>query len=248
MLRAIIVDDDAAVRQRMEALLVQHCPSVALVGTAPDVPHGVRLVEAEKPDLILLDVEMPGHTGFELIDFFPEPTFDVVFATGHPDYALRAFQASAVDYLLKPVQGAQLAQAVDKVLRMRGKARTGERLSVLREGLSSPEPPARIVLPTSSGYLFIRPDEILCLEADGAYSEVFLVSGEKLVISRNLREFEQVLVHPQFFRPHRSHIINLRHVARFNKADGGAIVMANGREIPLSPIRKDVFLEAIVKF
>lgn len=228
------------------ALLTEFCPQVQIIGQAEDVPSGVRAIHAHKPDLIFLDVEMPGYLGTQLPDFFDAPTFDIIFTTAHDGYALRAFEVAAIDYLLKPIQIDRLEQAIAKVLRTRANPQTADRLSVLGAALQSEANANKIVLPIAEGYLFVRPEEVRYLLADRSYTTICLTNERSVVVSRTLKEFEQLLTHPCFFRANRSCIINLEHVQQFLRKDSGTIVMDDNEQFSLSENRREAFLKAFL--
>jgi two-component system LytT family response regulator len=135
MLNCVIIDDEGKARRILEAILKEHCPELQVVATAEDVPSGVKIIQKHNPDIIFLDIEMPGYTGFQLLEFFENPGFEVIFTTAYSEYALQAFQVSAVDYLLKPIQINQLKIAVEKAIRMHGNSQVIERLSALKENI-----------------------------------------------------------------------------------------------------------------
>jgi two-component system LytT family response regulator len=237
----VIIDDEAKARRIMETLIQEHCPQLQIVDMADDVLTGVKAIQKHKPDIVFLDIEMPGYTGFQLLDFFDDIQFNVIFATAYSEYALQAFQVSAVDYLLKPIQIDQLQVAVEKAIRLANNAQTKERVSVLKENLEN-KTIKKIALPMSHGLTFVPLVDILYLEADGSYTHVFLKDGSKLLISKKIKDFEQTL-HPEnrFFRTHRSFIVNLDYISQYVKQDGGHVVMENNAVIQIARDRKEEF-------
>jgi two-component system LytT family response regulator len=191
---------------------------------------------------------MPGYSGFQLLDFFEEINFQVIFTTAHADHALRAFQVSAVDYILKPLQIEQIVRAVKKALLLRGDVNkngvTGNIMALkenLREGKVS-----KIGLPMTNGLIFVRPDEIISFSADGAYTKVVLSDGSRLIISKKLKDFEEALVDvPSYFRTHRSHMINIDFVKQFSRKDGGVILLEKDIEVPLAKEKRSEFFDKI---
>lgn len=245
MLSCVIIDDEGKARRILEAMLKEHCPEVQVIAAAEDVPSGVKIIQKHNPDLVFLDIEMPGYTGFQLLEFFDQPTFEVIFTTAYSEYALQAFQVSAVDYLLKPIQIEQLKQAVDKAIRMHGNSQVIERLTALRENVEE-NTLQKIALPVSEGLRFVPLKDILYLKADGSYTHIFLVDGTRILISKKIKEFENTLApRNNFFRTHRSYIINLGRIKNYIRQDGGYIVMENGDEVDLSRERKDEFQQLI---
>jgi two-component system LytT family response regulator len=242
---AVIIDDEAKARRIMETLISDHCPQLKVVATAEDVLTGVKAIQKHKPNIVFLDIEMPGYTGFQLLDFFDDLDFQVIFATAYSEYALQAFQVSAVDYLLKPIQIEQLQAAVDKAIKLSGNSQMKERVSTLKENMES-NSLKKIALPMSNGLTFVPIKEILYLEADGSYTHIYLCTGEKLLVSKKIKEFEGTLnAENQFFRTHRSFIVNIQRIKQYIKQDGGHIVMENDSIVHIARERKDDFNQLI---
>lgn len=243
MIRAIIVDDEPKARRVLEALLKEYCTDVEVVAVADDVPAGVLAINQHKPDVLFLDVEMPGYTGFQLLDFFREVDFEIIFTTAHSGYALQALRVSAIDYLLKPIQVSELMAAVAK-LKIR-EAETKQRLAALQENFKN-NAIRRLALPVAEGLIFVEADTINYLEADGAYTHFHLADGRKIMVSKKIKEFEEALTQQNnFFRPHRSYIINLKKIVQYARQEGGYIVLQGDVQIPLSRERKNDFLEIV---
>jgi two-component system LytT family response regulator len=243
MIKAIIIDDEARARRILEALLREYCPDVAVVATAEDVPSGVLAINQHKPDVLFLDVEMPGYTGFQLLDFFKEIDFDIVFTTAHSDYAIQAFRVSAIDFLLKPIQISELINTVAKIKLKHGLNK--ERLSVLKENFKD-NAIKKLALPVAEGLLFVEAEDISHLEADGAYTRFHFSDGRKIVVSKKIKEFEDVLTQQSnFFRTHRSFIINLKKMKQYVKQEGGYVLLENAIQIPLARERREEFLSVI---
>lgn len=243
MIRAIIVDDEPKARRVLEALLKEYCTDVEVVAVADDVPAGVLAINQHKPDVLFLDVEMPGYTGFQLLDFFREVDFEIIFTTAHSGYALQALRVSAIDYLLKPIQVSELMAAVAK-LKTR-EAETKQRLAALQENFKN-NAIRRLALPVAEGLIFVEADTINYLEADGAYTHFHLADGRKIMVSKKIKEFEEALTQQNnFFRPHRSYIINLKKIVQYARQEGGYIVLQGDVQIPLARERKNDFLEIV---
>ena len=247
MLTALLIDDEARARRVMRSLLSDYCEGVRVVGECADVPSAVKEIHRTRPDVVFCDIEMPGYSGLELLDFFAAPDFALVFATGYSEYAVRAFELSAVDYLLKPIQIEQLERCVAKVKAHRAQRqanRQQEQLRTLRAHLAQ-APARKIALPVSDGLLFVELDNLMLLEADGAYTKVHLADGEQLLVSKKLRFFEDHLsVQPAFFRTHRSAMIHLDHLTRYARADG-LVYLAHGKTAPVARQKKAEFEERI---
>lgn len=245
MIKAVIIDDEAKARRILDALLKEYCPDVQITALAEDVPAGVKAIHEHKPDMVFLDVEMPGYTGFQLLDFFKEPDFEIVFTTAHSDYALQAFRVSAIDFLLKPIQISELIAAVEKVKQKLGHSK--ERLAVLKENFRD-NTIKKLALPVAEGLIFADVNDLSHLEADGAYTHFHFSDGRKIIVSKKIKEFEDALgIENNFFRTHRSFIINLKKMKQYVKQEGGYVLLENDIQIPLARERKEEFLSVIAR-
>jgi two-component system LytT family response regulator len=245
MIRAIIIDDEERARRILQSIVEEYCPNVEIVGAFSNVPEAVIGINQLNPDLVFLDVEMPEYSGFDLLNFFKTIDFDIVFVTAYNEFAIRAFEVSAVDYLLKPVEISLLQKAIEKVENKRKTDYFEKKLEILQSALSN-ETINKIALPMGEGLLFVEVANIILLEAEGAYTYVSLKDGSRLLVSKKLKFFEDLLdFRPQFFRPHRSHIINLNFVKKYLKGEG-SILMDNNSLISVSRDKKGEF-ERILK-
>lgn len=245
-MKAIIVDDEERARRSLETLLHANCPQLQVVEQCSTVPKAVLAIKQHKPELVFLDIEMPEFSGFELVSFFDTVDFEIVFVTAYSEYALQAFECSAVDYLLKPVQVDKLQAAVKKATERVTTHNMKQRLEVLQQNLQNEEF-SKIAVPVSNGLLFIEVKNLMLLEADGAYTHVHLNDGSKLLVSKKLRFFEDMLANRKnFFRIHRSHLINLNFVRKYNRLES-FIEMDNGATMPVSKERKKEFEECFAE-
>lgn len=244
-LTAIIIEDEQKARRILQTLLLEHCPEIEVKEAVEDVPHGVKAIIKHKPDIVFLDIELPGFSGFELTDFIEDVNFEIIFTTAYSQYALKAFEMSAVDYLLKPIQIEQLKSAVDKAKKRKGQD-IGDKLKILKENLS-PNGTKKIALPIAEGYLFVEQDEIVYMEADNTYTTIYFTNGNKVLVSRSLGEFVELISSPDFYKPHRSFYVNLNHIRQYNKQDGGSLVMNNGHIVYIARDKKSEFLEMMQK-
>lgn len=244
-LSAVIIEDEQKARRILQTLLQEHCPEVEVKDAVEDVPHGVKAIVKHKPDVVFLDIELPGFSGFELTDFIDDVNFEIIFTTAYSQYALKAFEMSAVDYLLKPIQIEQLKAAVDKAKKRKGQ-NLGDKLQVLKENLS-PTGTKKIALPIAEGYLFVEQNEIVYMEADNTYTTIYFTNGNKVLVSRSLGEFVELIGSAEFYKPHRSYYINLNHIRQFNKQDGGSLIMDNGHTVYIARDKKHEFLEMMQK-
>lgn len=245
-MKAIIVDDEERARRSLETLLVTHCKEVQVMEQCANVPKAVLSIKQHQPDVVFLDIDMPEFSGFELLNFFDAVNFEIVFVTAHSEYAVQAFEYSAVDYLLKPVQVDKLKASVQKVENRLHNHNMKQRLEVLQQNFKSDEF-SRIALPVSDGLLFVEVNNIAQLQADGAYTQVYIADGSKLLVSKKLKFFEDLLAKRRnFFRIHRSHLINLNFVKKYKRLES-FIEMDNGSNMPVSKERKKEFEESFAE-
>lgn len=240
MLKTIIIDDEAKARRILESFITEYCPQLQIAGIAEDVVQGVKLIQKQKPDIVFLDIEMPGFNGFQLLEFFDEISFEIIFVTAYSEFALKAFQVSAVDYLLKPVQIDQLIKAVEKAEKIRGNSLIKERLETLKANLEE-QKIKKIVVPVSEGNLFIDLNEITHLKAEGSYVNIFLKDGNKILVSRNIKDYETQLTGEEgFFRTHRSFLVNVRYIKSV-ATDYTEAELINNQTVAIARERKTEF-------
>ena len=243
-MKAIIIDDEKRARVSLSLLLQEYCPQVTIVAECENLPEGVKAIRKHQPDIVLLDIEMPGHSGLELLDFFDENevNFSIIFTTAYNEYALKAFKFSAVDYLLKPIIPEELAEAVERVAKQKQRF---ENFRAFKENLQQ-ETLTKIAVPSGNTLLFLDTDKIMYIKGEGAYSEVFCSDDSKRLVSRNLKNFEDILCSDsRFLRIHKSYIVNFNFVVAFNKSDGGSIELENKAQIPVSPDKAQQILDQI---
>lgn len=243
MLRAIVVDDIESIRKDHIALLKAHCPNVAVIGQADSVASGVALIKQLAPDLVFLDVEMPDGNGFDLLQKLKPFDFKVIFITGYEDFAIRAFRFSAIDYLLKPVKAVDLVEAVQKAEQSLGNEVLELKLNHLFANLERPKNLQKLVLKTADKIYSVNIQDIVHCESDKNYTTFHFINAPQLVVSTNLKEYDMLLSPHNFFRTHKSHLINMAYFDHFIKSEGGnKIIMKNKTAIPLSVRKKDEFL------
>ena len=240
-IRAIIVDDELKARNVLNVILTENFADVEVLELVEDVPAAVKSIHKHKPDVVFLDIEMPGYNGFQLLDFFETIDFKIIFTTAYSEYAIQAFQVSAIDYLLKPIQIEQLENALLK-LQNRDEVQNQELLENLKINIQGGGI-KRIALPTSGGVVFIKTEDIVYLKADGSYTHFILDGGKKIMVSKKIKEYEAALTADlQFYRPHRSYIVNASRITAYIKADGGSVTLDNGDSIPISRDSKEEFM------
>jgi len=249
MLKTIAVDDEVHCIDRLTEVLKKYCAdSVILNGAYQNIEEAAIAIEKKKPDLLLLDVHIGDRTGFELLEQFTKPTFDVIFTTAYDTYAVKAFRMSAVDYLLKPVESAELVIAVQKAIERRDLLRTKERLDSLVYNLGNMQNSTkRICIPTVGQLHFFYSNEILRFESVGNYTQIFLKDKQKIMVAKTLKEYDELLNGTGFFRIHQSHLINMDAIKSFNRGKGGEVVMQDGAVLEVSIRKKDDFLKAMMQ-
>lgn len=243
-LNAIIVDDEPAARSMLRQIIAEHCPMIHLVDEAVDVKSAVKLINKHTIDLVFLDIEMPEENGFILFDYFNQPTFETIFCTAYSDFALQAFEVSAVDYILKPISISKVLTAIEKAVKMVGQNQIIQRVNVLKENLSVNKL-QKIALPMADSLVFVQLEDIYFFEADGSYTNVITKTGKTLV-SKKIKEFDELLANDsRFYRIHRSYLINTHQIMKYNKKDGAMIEFANGYSAPIAREKVKEFDEFI---
>lgn len=243
MLRAVVIDDIEKIRKENIAIIKSSCPSISIIGQADSVASGIKLIQQLAPDLVFLDVEMADGTGFDLLQKLSPISFKVIFITGYEDFAIRAFRFSAIDYLLKPLDRQELMEAVKKAEDSLGKEVFDMKLHNLFSNLERPKNLQKLILKTSDKIYSINIQDIVNCESDKNYTTFYFINAPKLVVSTNLKEYETLLTPHNFFRTHKSHLINMAYFDHFIKSEGGnTIVMKNKSAIPLSVRKKEEFM------
>lgn len=242
-LKAIIVDDEESARNVLSNLLLRFCPQVEVIEKCTDVVSAVEKIKQFHPDVVFLDIEMPNYAGYEIVSFFDEVTFEIVFVTAYDKYAIKAFEISAVDYLLKPVEIERLQQAVEKLERQIQLKNNKENYKALSENLKN-ETPTKLVVRNNNGQQIIAVDDIIAIEAQEAYSCIY-TTNEQFLMSKNLKFYESTFQQdPHFFRSHKSWLINLNHLKNFSKSKF-EIQLSKGIVAKLSKYKKPEF-EALI--
>lgn len=245
MLKVIMIDDEPRGMDVMEHDIHRLDMDVNVIGKYSDPKEGLAAIRTNQPDVLLLDIEMPWMNGFELLDQLEEINFDIIFVTAYDQFAIKAFRYYALDYLLKPVDLDSLHHALTRVSEKRhhiSKAHLNaliDKLDKKEEGFS------KLVVPTMEGYEFIEIDDVIRCEASNNYSNVVLKSGGKLLVSKHLKYLEEMLDGHGFYRIHQSHLINLKHISKYVKTDGGYIIMSDGSNVNISRGRKEGFVKLL---
>ncbi|MEI6021368.1 MAG: LytTR family DNA-binding domain-containing protein [Bacteroidota bacterium] len=248
MIKTLIIEDEAKSRQMLAAMLERNCPEITIAGLAKDVKEGVAMIKELQPDLVFLDISMPDGSGFDLLEQVSGHKFELIFATASDQHAIRAIKYSACDYLLKPIDMDELKLAVNKVLNKKKSVPSMENLQFLIQHLKrADENFQKITLPTGNAYEIVNIKDIIRCEADGSYTNFYLADKRKLMISFGLKHYEELLPESDFIRVHHHHLINMNHVLRFLKEDGGYAIMSDGSKIEISRRKKEAFMDKLNK-
>lgn len=247
MIKTIIVEDEKKSREMLAAIIERNCPDISIIGLAQNVDEGETMIRQLKPELVFLDISMPDGSGFDLLERVQGCKFDLIFATASDQHAIRAIKYSACDYLLKPIDMDELKQAVDKVIaRRRSTPPDMENLQFLIQQLKrSDDNFAKITLPTGTAYEVVNLKDIIKLEADGSYTYFYLADHRKLMVTASMKHYEDILPESDFLRVHHHSLINMNHVIRFIKEDGGYAVMSDDSKVEISRRKKDAFMEKL---
>lgn len=245
-MKTIIIDDIKKNREILLDYLTDYCPQVEVVGQAENVRSGFAIIQEQQPELVLLDVEMPGGTGFDLLDQFEEVSFEVIFVTAHDRYALKAIKFCALDYILKPVDVKELIQAIHRANEKLKERSSSTNFSHLISNIKNQNiNQHKIALPTQEGFIFIEVNDIIRCEAEGSYTQVILKNKKSILATRKIKGFEELLSDYHFCRVHRSSLINLNYIEKYHKGEGGYVVMSDGATVDVSRRKKDDFLEML---
>lgn len=236
-MKVLIVDDELNARAALRGMISANFPEIMIVGEASSVPEAVKAIHQTAPDVVLLDIEMPGYLGIDLLDFFDEASirFKIIFVTAYNDYALKAFDLAAVDYLLKPTRIDQLKRAFD---RLNNSEDATNSYIALKNNLEERKL-SKIALQTAEGLQICELSDIRYFKADGAYTHIHFIADQRITVSKTLQEYNVLEETGKFFRINRSYIINVEHIAKISKKDGGFVLMDNGDEIAATPEKRN---------
>ena len=246
-MKVIIIDDENKARRLISTLLTENCSDITLQLEANDLETGVALIKEHHPDIVFLDIEMPKHSGLQIVDFFEphEMNFQIIFVTAYNDYAIQAFKLSAVDYILKPVDILELKTAIEKAKKNIESKSINNRLDDLKRVFQQLSL-NKMVLEVPKGILFVSHDDIILFEADGMYTKVYMKNNESQLICKPMKHFvDQLEGKPIFYKPHRSFLVNLKYIKELSKKDGFHLIMENNKTIPIAKEKKDEFLQII---
>lgn len=246
-MKAILVDDEPDGIRTLNKLLQLNCPDVEIVATCTNAFHAQQKVTQLAPDLVFLDIQMPGKNGLDFLKELPERNFEVIIVTAHNDYVLHALQLSAIDYLMKPVDDDKLVEAVQRARKRIDQHKLHEPADTLLFNLSKAGSPSemRLCLPSLKGFTIVMLQDIIYCEAQRSYTVFHLTNKKSIIVSKPLFDYDRLLENTIFFRVHKSFLINMLHVSEYIRSEGGTVLMSNGKSIEVSRRKKDAFLSKV---
>jgi two-component system, LytTR family, response regulator len=244
MKKALIIDDENRTRELIAKMITSFGFDIEAIPVGENVQSGIKAIEEIKPDIVFLDIQMPDGTGFDVLRSVKNKNFEVVFITAHEEFAIKAIKFSALDYLLKPIDPSELRAAVERAIKAVDDKKEDSQFDALQNNIQ-PNQKRRLVLKTQESVFVVELHEIIRCEADRNYTSFFLVGGKKILVSKTLKDYETLLSSYNFLRVQQSHLINLDYVDRYDKGNGGSVVMKDGSEVPLSPAKRDVFFKIL---
>jgi len=245
-MKAILIDDEISNLENLRALLQKHCPQVNILATAQNVNDAVDAIEKHWPDLVFLDIQMGEHTGFDVLKTLPKRNFEVIFVTAYDHYGIQAVKFAALDYLLKPVDIDELITSVNKAAQKLASQIHTSQLDFLLQQLIKPETNvSTIALPMQNEIRYIPLSDIIRCEADNSYTHFFMANRDKLLVSKSLKEYADLLRPNGFLRTHQSHLVNPKYVKSWLKEDGGILLLTTGQKIPVSKANKETVKQAL---
>lgn len=245
MINAIIIDDEKKCISLLQKTIEKQFNDINIVATAANADEGITLIRQHEPDLIFLDIEMPNKNGFDLLMAFDDINFDVIFTTAYNQYAIKAIKFSALDYILKPIDPDDLKTAINR-FKQKQKTSQKNQINLLFDNLKNLKNTfSKISVSTNEGVIFLNITDIIYCEATGSYTQFYLRNNEKLLSSRTLKDFDELLAEHNFFRIHHSFLININEIKRYIKGDGGSVIMSNGDEVPVSRRKKEEFMRKL---
>jgi two-component system, LytTR family, response regulator len=246
MLKAILIDDEENSISSLKEKLLMHCSQIKIIACCDNAAKGIEAIDTLQPDIVFLDIEMPVMNGFLMLQQLTYKNFELIFTTAYDHYAIKAIRYSALDYLVKPIEIEDLKTAVLKAEEKRNRSYPNPQIELLVEQLVSKKNNfSRIAIPTIDGLQFIRTEDIIYLEASSNYTHIFSAEKKKYIVSRTLKDFEDMLPTETFIRIHNSYIINKNYVEKYIRGDGGQVVLSNNATLDVSKRKKSEFLHAI---
>jgi two-component system, LytTR family, response regulator len=247
-IKTVIIDDEKRSRDTLNGLINKFCPEIDVIGFADNYESSLVLIRTQKPQLVFLDIQLNDGNGFQILEQLRPVNFEVIFTTAYDQYAIKAIRYSALDYLLKPVIPDELIDSVKKAQKKINSGQTNESVHALLENLNSVNNESnKIVLSTSEGMFVFKIDDIIRCESDDYYTRFFFSNRRPLLISKTLKQNEELLGNQQFIRPHKSHLININYISQYVKTDGGYILLTDGTKIPVARRKREMISEFLVK-
>ncbi|WP_299675846.1 response regulator [uncultured Dokdonia sp.] len=246
-MKAIVIDDEKRARNLLHILITENCPKIKEIYEASNLLDGINIIKKEEPNIVFLDIEMPKHSGLEILNFIDKDilNFEIIFTTAYSEYAIKAFQLAAIDYLLKPIRPNQVKEAVNKAIKVIGKSEIHLKLEALKESFTK-KSFEKIALPVANSIKFMPFDAIIMLQADGMYTKVYTRDEGTILITKPLKHYVDLFKNNHlFYKPHRSFLINLSCIKEYVKSDGGYIIMDNEEIVSISRDKKEEFLTLV---
>ncbi len=248
MINTIIIDDQEFCTEAVKDILLDNCKEIEISAVCHSAKEGIKAIKKHKPNLVFLDVEMPDMSGFEMLQKIKDPEFEVIFTTSFDKYTVQAIRSSALDYLIKPVMPHELIAAVERVKSNKKKYFNQHLPSLYKNLNESKRTVNQVAFPCSDGLIFLAVDDIVHCESDSNYTTIFLKTKEKIVITKTLKEVENLLEGNNFFRIHNSHLINISHIKKYVRGNAGYVTMTDGSHLNIGRNRKEEFLKQFVHF
>jgi two-component system, LytTR family, response regulator len=245
MINAILIDDEMILLSGLQIMLRQSCPQVNILATCTSVDAAKVKIKQMQPQLLFLDISMPGKSGFDLLNEIDTTDIEVIFITAHNSFAMQAFKYSAIDYLLKPVDEDELVEAVKKACKKIEDAQWKNGIDTFMHNIKATTQPQemKLCLPSTTGFQVIDIKNIIVCIAEGAYTNFILNDNKKVLASRPLLDYELLLQDNSFLRIHKSNLVNVNHVKQYIRGEGGSVILSNGMEVEVSRRKKDHFME-----
>lgn len=246
---ALIVDDEQMARETITQIIKLFCPQITRIGEATSVQTAVTAIQKEKPDILLLDIHLNGGNGFDVLKLLGNHLLNVIFVTAYDEYAIKAFKVSAIDYLLKPIDSDDFVDAIEKVHKKYLQESLDTRIDLFLQNMKTKDIDInKITLNTAENFHIISIEDIIYCQADKNYTVFNLKYGQQIVVSKNLREYEELLPKSFFFRSHQSYLVNLNHVVRYEKGDKNQLITTNNSQIPVSFRKKEQVMQFLKQF
>ncbi|GAB3425302.1 LytR/AlgR family response regulator transcription factor [Niabella aquatica] len=246
-MKAIIVDDEPHNIENLQIILNKNFPWIEIAGWADNNTDAVSIIGSVQPDLLFLDIQMGAGTGFEVLQAIPERCFEVIFVTAYDQYGIQAIKYAALDYILKPVDIAELTLAVNKAREKIELKQRNVQLDFLIDHIRGNRKPAKIALPQMHEVRYVSVDDIVRCEAQNTYTFFYLLAGDKILVSKPLKEYEELLLPHGFVRCHQTHLVNTHYVKSYLKEDGGSLLLQNGVKIPVSKTKKELVKKVLLR-